>query len=356
MADKTISDLIQALQITGEDLFVLEQNGEAKKLKGKTLLDFITLNVVSVTVTTLPAGSSATATYDTSTNTLALGIPQGKKGDTGATGATGPANTLKIGTVTSGSKAGATIAGTAPNQTLNLVLPKGDKGDIGPTGPHGPRGIQGEQGPQGATGPQGPAGPVGGSSNYVRYDAAQNLTDAQKTQAQSNIGAAKSSHNHDSRYYTESEIDTKLAGKSNTNHNHAGKSISPTYIELFPGASAGNGGYIDFHYNNNDADYTSRIIEAPSGYVTLNGMGIMTRANIAAAYNVQAQFTNGIFEYSNRVIKNGTICFAQFRGGRVESSFRDTALATSSEAGKVKIVAKNGETFNTNLNVLMINL
>lgn len=141
MADKAISDLIQALQITGEDLFVLEQNGEAKKLKGKTLLDFITLDVVSVTVTTLPAGSSATATYDTSTNTLALGIPQGKKGDTGATGATGPANVLTIGSVTSGSEAGATIAGTAPNQTLNLVLPKGDKGDIGPVGPQGKDGA-----------------------------------------------------------------------------------------------------------------------------------------------------------------------------------------------------------------------
>ena len=129
MADKSISDLIQALQITGEDLFVLEQNGEAKKLKGKTLLDFITLNVVSVTVTTLPAGSSATATYDTSTNTLALGIPQGKNGDTGATGATGPANVLTIGSVTSGSEAGATITGEAPNQVLNLVLEKGEKGD-----------------------------------------------------------------------------------------------------------------------------------------------------------------------------------------------------------------------------------
>ena len=33
MADKSISDLIQALQITNEDMFVLEQNGEAKKLK-----------------------------------------------------------------------------------------------------------------------------------------------------------------------------------------------------------------------------------------------------------------------------------------------------------------------------------
>ena len=130
----------------------------------------------------------------------------------------------------------------------------------------------------------------------------------------------------------------------------------PASIELFPGASAGNGGYIDFHYNNNDADHTSRILEAPSGYVTLNGMGIMTRANIAAAYNVQAQFTNGIFEYSNSLIKAGTICFAQFRGSRVTSSFQDTAVATSSEAGKVKIVAKNGGTFKTHINVLMINL
>ena len=37
---------------------------------------------------------------------------------------------------------------------------------------------------------QGPAGPTGGEDNFVRYDAAQNLTDAQKTQARTNIGAA----------------------------------------------------------------------------------------------------------------------------------------------------------------------
>ena len=97
MADKAISDLTQALQITNEDQFVLEQGGEAKMLKGETLLKFVTLSVVSVTVTTLPAGSSATATYDKSTGTLALGIPQGSKGDTGATGATGPTNVLTIG-------------------------------------------------------------------------------------------------------------------------------------------------------------------------------------------------------------------------------------------------------------------
>lgn len=182
MADKAISDLTQTLQITGEDLFVLQQNGEAKKLKGATLLDFVTLSVVSVTVTTLPAGSSATATYDKSTGTLALGIPQGSKGDTGATGATGatgpqgeqgvqgetgatgetgpqgpagPANVLTIGTVTSGKVASATITGEAPNQVLNLVLEKGEQGE------QGKQGIQGEQGKQGIQGEIGPQGNPG---------------------------------------------------------------------------------------------------------------------------------------------------------------------------------------------------
>ncbi|NBW14551.1 MAG: hypothetical protein EBR82_41785 [Caulobacteraceae bacterium] len=47
-------------------------------------------------------------------------------GDRGPKGDTGPANTLAIGTVTSGTLAAATITGTAPNQTLNLTLPPAD--------------------------------------------------------------------------------------------------------------------------------------------------------------------------------------------------------------------------------------
>lgn len=159
MADKAISDLTQALQITEEDLFVLQQGGIAKSLKGKTLLKFVTLSVVNVTVTTLPAGSSATATYDKSTGTLALGIPQGDKGATGATGPQGPANVLTIGSVTSGKVASATITGEAPNQVLNLVLEKGDKGETGEkgaTGDTGPQGKQGIQGPQGNPGTDAP--------------------------------------------------------------------------------------------------------------------------------------------------------------------------------------------------------
>ena len=186
MADKSIVDLTQATQITNDDLFVLQQGSEAKKLKGETLLDFVTLSVISVSVTTLPAGSQATASYNKSTGALILGIPQGDKGakgdtgDIGATGPqgeqgiqgeqgkqgiqgvkgdTGPANTLTIGTVTSGAEASATITGTAPNQTLNLVLEKGDKGDTGDkgaTGETGPQGKQGVQGPQGNPGADAP--------------------------------------------------------------------------------------------------------------------------------------------------------------------------------------------------------
>lgn len=76
--------------------------------------------------------------------------PQGIQGETGAQGIqgekgdkgdTGPANTLSIGTVEKGTDAEATITGTAPNQTLNLVLPKGDKGDKGDNGQAGAQGV-----------------------------------------------------------------------------------------------------------------------------------------------------------------------------------------------------------------------
>lgn len=66
----------------------------------------------------------------------------GAKGDIGLTGAkgdtgdTGPVNTLTIpsGGVTTGapgSSASATITGTAPNQNLTFVIPRGDKGSTG---------------------------------------------------------------------------------------------------------------------------------------------------------------------------------------------------------------------------------
>ena len=191
MADKTIGDLTQAASIGGEDLFVLEQNSEAKKLKGSQLVKYAQdavgaqvtaatqaaenaaaaktgaesaqtqaqasrdaiLNMI-VEAITLEAGAAATVDKSLvdSVYKLTFGLPRGEKGANGATGPqgpqgvqgeqgpqgatgpqgpAGPANVLTIGSVTSGEVASATITGEAPNQTLNFVLEKGDKGDTG---------------------------------------------------------------------------------------------------------------------------------------------------------------------------------------------------------------------------------
>lgn len=146
--------------------------------------------------------------------------PQGPKGDAGPKGETGATPNLQIGTVTTlsaGSNATASISGTAENPLLNLGIPKGadgsgggsgtsgedggyytpsvdtsgnltwtasksdmpavssvnikgPKGDTGPagadgakgdTGPAGPKGDTGDTGPQGIQGPAGPKGEKG---------------------------------------------------------------------------------------------------------------------------------------------------------------------------------------------------
>ena len=97
-----------------------------------------TLKVGTVTSGSTP---SATITGTAPNQTISLVLPKGEKGDKGADstvpGPTGPPNALTIGSVTSSATPSATITGTAPNQVLNLVLAKGDTGPVGPGGPAG---------------------------------------------------------------------------------------------------------------------------------------------------------------------------------------------------------------------------
>ena len=80
MADKAITDLTQALQITGEDLFVLQQNGEAKKLKGSQVVqyakDAVAAEVQGVKeyADTAKASADAAAKDATRAETAAQGI------------------------------------------------------------------------------------------------------------------------------------------------------------------------------------------------------------------------------------------------------------------------------------------
>lgn len=71
---------------------------------------------------------------DQTSGTITITGPRGARGNTGPKGDTGPVNVLKIGkieTVETGGSATASITGDAPNQTLNLGIPRGP---VGPSG------------------------------------------------------------------------------------------------------------------------------------------------------------------------------------------------------------------------------
>ena len=78
----------------------------------------------------------------------------------------------------------------------------------------GPKGDTGAQGPQGIQGPQGEPG-ADGKSAYETASAGGYVG----SEAQFGRDLAGIAH-LDDRYYTESEVDTKLAGKSDTGHIH----------------------------------------------------------------------------------------------------------------------------------------
>lgn len=84
--------------------------------------------------------------------TLVINVPTGRAIGSGTftswniniAGDVGPANSLVIGSVTTGaagSSASASITGTAPAQTLNLTIPRGNTGVQGDTGPQGAAGA-----------------------------------------------------------------------------------------------------------------------------------------------------------------------------------------------------------------------
>lgn len=62
--------------------------------------------------------------------------------------------------------------------------------------------------------------------------------------------------------------------KSYEAHSHANATIQPQSIEFRTSATANNGGFIDFHYNNSSSDYTSRIIETASGTLNLTASSV----------------------------------------------------------------------------------
>lgn len=114
---------------------------------------------------------------------------KGDKGDKG------DANKLTIGTVEKGEEASASITGDAPNQILNLVLPKGDKGNKGDAfsysdfTPEQLQGLKGEKGEQGDKGDKGDNGEKGdtGDAGITPVKGVDYFTDNEIEEIQNNI-------------------------------------------------------------------------------------------------------------------------------------------------------------------------
>lgn len=64
------------------------------------------------------------------------------------------------------------------------------------------------------------------------------------------VEQAKASHTHDDRYYTETEMNTKLAGKANSSHTH-------TSIRMYNRDLSGTDGSITPVYANANKDYVN---------------------------------------------------------------------------------------------------
>lgn len=79
-------------------------------------------------------------------------------------------------------------------------------------------------------------------------------------------------------------------------------------LELYPPANnSGHGGYIDFHFNQSEADYTSRIMEEVSGELSFAG----TKIKVAApAVGESARYVRNIFCHTSTSVtgmQNGEV-------------------------------------------------
>ena len=79
-------------------------------------------------------------------------------------------------------------------------------------------------GPQGPQGPEGPAGPAGtyAPGDGIEINAGTISVQFSATGGGTETTAARGDHLHDARYYTRTDADTLLAGKSDVGHDHGG--------------------------------------------------------------------------------------------------------------------------------------
>ena len=119
----------------------------------------------------------------------------------------------------------------------------------------------------------------------------QGLSDTEKSNARSNIGAqvagsyASSTHTHDDRYYTESEIDSKLNGKANSSHTHTKSQITdfPTSMP----ANGGNSTTVNGHTVNSNVPANAKFTDTTYNIATTTANGLMSKEHVSKLNNIQ---------------------------------------------------------------------
>ena len=122
--------------------------------------------------------------------------------------------------------------------------------------------------------------------------------------AVSALATHKSSADHDGRYYTESEINTKLGGKSDTSHNHDSSYVKKHTVAEVSGIQVGkketNGyGWIDIYYKG---------VHEFSIYVENSGTGLIIKP--ALPLSTRHQYVNVLCQLQqkgNLVVDSGRI-------------------------------------------------
>ena len=143
---------------------VLEETGAALE----------TLENMTASASSLPAGSNPTATYQN--GNIAFGIPKGDKGDTGAAGQNGVTPNVTAGTTTTGAagtSASVTRRAGSPDSApiFDFTIPKGDKGD------HGDLQLDSTLTSASAAAPADQVGNLKSAlSNAIKYNDAENIS------------------------------------------------------------------------------------------------------------------------------------------------------------------------------------
>ncbi len=111
-------------------------------------------------------------------------------------------------------------------------------------------------------------------------------------------------------------IPWKCSSLTSANDVTAKAGLYGQYLEFSNiGSSAGHGGYIDFHFNGNTADYTSRIIEDAAGQLTLSA-GIVNIGTAAKGF-LYLQRPSSNYIWANKA--GGEICIGTADGGETSA-------------------------------------